>query len=678
MNYNKIKLIDFSQGIKASEVMYNDNALQAQIERERLSVSGYGVSYGLEITLNEFELEVTSGTIIDTSGAEISVTGIKTKIEYPNLIPKRQRLNSTNNGEIVLNEVPYALTRTEPSEFTKLKSNIGIEAYYENSQGNLLGISSVSGKMIYTNGNDAKRSIIVNYNVAYDRIDTVYIDKNHQIKLSAGVDSLTPSAYIPEDCKYVLGFIRINSSYYDSVLRHPIAKTILLKEMNNRRNLYTDSENNLFLCGVPFESLLKIYFEEPLNPKEGMLWYDMETNKLKIWRKTDNFIFSDIITYTSSDPLNFQLFRTSVGYLKNQLSVYIESRMTDGTDLWVRYGDSSLEYYTDLKESEKGKIESKQFRIIPKLSAGSKIRYAINKYEESHYWVPINDTSFVPALETTMWAPSEDGEDLVIYMPGLNLDEMELERPNHDLKTFLFKSENINQRFTPYKNELSILIDQIPLYRDQFVEITLEDIIADPNGLGKLATDYYGYTSEYLEDMRNQFENIGLGFRLTNALDRPGFIEVNITHRVNDSTAKNKLQRSATFAKTETIEYKANGSFPTHENKVKISTLIPYRYAEHQLEVYCSGRRIDDVDIVEISDNNIRGSMCNSFAIDSSLITANASGKMMITYKITTNVYAYDHITSIIEEANEKFEKKLTILEEEVEELKRQIQQILQ
>ena len=53
MDYRQLKIIDFSQGIKSSEVMNNDLSLQEQIERERLAIAGYGINFGLELELIE-------------------------------------------------------------------------------------------------------------------------------------------------------------------------------------------------------------------------------------------------------------------------------------------------------------------------------------------------------------------------------------------------------------------------------------------------------------------------------------------------------------------------------------------------------------------------------------------------------------------------------------------------
>ena len=76
MNYDKLKILDFSQGIRSDEVTQNDFALQGQIERERLAIAGNGVNYGLELKLtNDFELSITNGTIVDVFGKEQFIYG---------------------------------------------------------------------------------------------------------------------------------------------------------------------------------------------------------------------------------------------------------------------------------------------------------------------------------------------------------------------------------------------------------------------------------------------------------------------------------------------------------------------------------------------------------------------------------------------------------------------------
>lgn len=679
MDYRQLKIIDFSQGIKSSEVMNNDLSLQEQIERERLAIAGYGINFGLELELIEpFKLQIANGTIVDKEGKEQFIQGRTFNIDKPNLILKKQRLFSTDKGVIILDDIPYSENRTEPSEFTESNMAWGIDAYHEDDPSTELFISAIKGNTVYTSSKNDKRAIIVNYNAAYDRIDTVYINTNYQISIKAGIDSTTPSAYIPEDCKYVLGFLKIVSHFYDEEKAHPIAKVSIIKEFNNRRTIYTDLNNNLYLCGIPFESLLRIYFEEPKEPKEGMLWYDMTTNKLKIWRRTDFFMFTDIVTYTSINPADKQIFKTSVGYRGDQLSVYVETRANSGDKVWSKLNEEQLELFVDLEPTEIGKLESKEFRIIPKIVPNTKVKYTINRYDDSYYWVPINDTSYISANEYKMWAPNIIGNNLVEYLPGLNLEEMQEDRPNHDLKNFLFKSSELNLRFTPYKNELSLMIDQIPLHRDQFVEITVEDILNDSN-LTDLAINHYGYTTAFLQDLKETYKEIGLGFKLVNSLDKPAFIEVNIQHRVNDSILKNKFQRNATFAKTQTLVYDPDsGLTPLSktDNSIQVFTLVPYKYGEEQLEVFIDGKRIKNELITEVTSGDpVLGAMCKQFSLKPNEVRLTKGSE--ITYKITTNVYSYDHVESVIKESQEELNKKIADLEEIIKELKIKIDNII-
>lgn len=678
MNYDELRIIDFSKGIKSSEVMHNDRALQEQIDRERLAIAGSGVNYGLTMELDGFKLKITDGSVVDIDGQERYIVGGTFDIELPKLINRKQVLFATEGGIITLDDTPYAETRTEPSQFTENADDIGITLYYEDNPSSILNISSIAGKTLYTNATSASRSVVVNYSTAYDRIDTVYINEKYKLAICNGTDSTTPSSYIPEDSRYVLGFVKVNSMYYDDNVHHSTARASIEQYLSNRRTVYTDSSNNLYLCGTPFESLIQIYLREPANPTEGMIWYDMASNKLHIWRQSDNFAFTDTVTYQSSDVDNKQLFTTSVGYMEDQLHVYIQSRKDDGTKAWYKLSDTELEYQTDLRESEKGITESKEFKIIKKLVTGTKVKYVINKYDGGYCWVPVNDTSYVSASECKMWTSNENKDNLVEYVTGLNLNEMVSERKDHDLQTFLFKQDELHLRFTPYKNELAIMINQTPLHRDQFIEITIDDIMSNET-LIKMATSHYGYTIEQLENLKNDGRNIGLGFKLLNPLDYPGFIEVNITHRVNVSMLRNKFQRSACFSKTNTIVYdqeSTNLNYEIKDKNIIISTLIPYEYGEEQLEVYVDGIRLKKSAITEIVSygNSSIGASCKKFSLNIAEIGLLKGSE--ITYKITTNVYSYDHVKSAMEEQQFDLINQVVSLQSAVEKLQRQIQEI--
>lgn len=656
---NKLKLIDFSKGIKSAEVMYNDTVLQEQINRERLSIAGTGINSGFDMKLDNFTLTITDGTLVDNTGSEEYIDGKIIEIEKPKLILQTEKVYSDNNGRIVLSDVPYADNRMQPEEYNVGIRNITI--YYADTLEEI-NISQIDNKVLYTNANDVTRDIIVTYNKTYDRIDTIYIDNSNNIKIDTGITSTTPSTYLPNDCKYILGLVKVESMHYD--LDEYKAKATLIIKYTNRRMVYTDSDNNLFLCGIPFESLLKIYLEEPKNPKENMIWYNYKTNKLNIWRRTDNYNYINTYTFTSSDPDNEQRFKTGMSYTKEQLSVYKKDFKSNNNDedTWTKFKDEEIIYYSDLTESEKGIKDSFEFRIVPKLLKGDEIRYCIDRFDGSLYWVPINDTSYLSTFEYKIWCPNKDNTGFLNYLPGLNLEQMKPDRENHDMQTFLFNASEMNLWFTPYKNELSIMIDQIPLYRDQFVEITVKDALNDIL-VNEYAIKNYGYTQKQLEELNKEYKEIGIGFKLLNELDRPGFIEVNVNHRVNDSILKNKLQRSATFITEKSIIY--NNSLKDEDGNVVIETDNPYLYGENQLEVFVNGIKINNNLIVEISEHNEIGEFCKSFIIKYNLITNDE-----IIYRISTNVYSYDHIYKAIEEENKNLYAKIRSLQDDIETIK--------
>ena len=114
-----LKLIDFSDGIRADEIWNNFNILQDQINRERKNVGGSGIASGLELTpiinfsgnSNEFALEVSEASIIGKDGEEIHIPKQRINIELPKLAKEVEYLTSNVNNQITLKHVPYSLSR---------------------------------------------------------------------------------------------------------------------------------------------------------------------------------------------------------------------------------------------------------------------------------------------------------------------------------------------------------------------------------------------------------------------------------------------------------------------------------------------------------------------------------------------------------------------------------------
>jgi hypothetical protein len=235
-------------------------------------------------------------------------------------------------------------------------------------------------------------------------------------------------------------------------------------------------------------------------------------------------------------------------------------------------------------------------------------------------WVNVNDTSIIPVLQYKIWSPDQ----------GTNGQQ-----------NFIFHMTNdMNMRFVPALNEVEVLIDNGPLHSDQFEEITVADVINNID-LKQLLIAQYGYTDEWLSKANVAFENIGVGFKLAQPLDKNCYVEARVTHRVNDNPLRNRFQRSATFVAADSFYYKA-------ENGKVITTDIHYKMLENQLEVFVDGRRLDPtIDYIEGVDletsKRIKGATSSQFQIGID-IPENAR----ISYKITTNVYSYDDVENVV------------------------------
>lgn len=243
-------------------------------------------------------------------------------------------------------------------------------------------------------------------------------------------------------------------------------------------------------------------------------------------------------------------------------------------------------------------------------------------------WFNVNDTSIIPVLENKIWLPEENPKDL---------------------QTFLFDEREINLHFHPGKNEIQVIIDNSVLMSDQFEEI----ISLDKN---------------------EEYENIGIGFKLNKPLDKGAYVEVRITHRVNENPRK-KFQRSATFICEEELTF-SNQLNPTQQFETKYS----YRYKESQLEVFLDGSKlVPNKDFIEGSDlkdeDKITGKKSYQFTILKPLINQSS-----IVYKINYNTFSYDHLSDLfdnvhnlkqyIESQNSEIENFKNLVNEEIDNMK--------
>lgn len=652
----KLQLIDFSQGIKSTEIQHNFDVVQYQLDKERISVAGAGISYGLEFEIDNFNLKIKEGCLINNKGEEVYIDETVINIQKPILIEKLEHNLVVNQyNRVYLSEIPYALNRLTIAENVDI-NDAGITIVKTGTE-DKIPVASIEGKVLNLKtiiGTLANVSVDVKYSYTYRRRDVIYIDNDFKIKYREGITSPSPS--IPklnkEEYSYILGYIEVNGHSLNVLTNQVQAALKVIKEFKSVRNVYTDSDNKLYLCGTPFESLKVIHLVEPSNPEENTFWYDVSTNRLKIWRATDTYTFAKEYIVETSNPNAEHKFTTDIPYLYKggQLNVYINKKLL---------GASQYKEGTDLSTSQQreGYIFSSEFQVLADIKKGDVVSYRIERTDGFMEWVTINDTSYIDLEERHIWTP-EDMEN----------QEIDCE---HDKQHFFFHAtDNKAMLFTPDSNALEVMINQIPLHNDQFKEITMIDAIAseDAEIIKAKMIKYYGYPTEFnMEDVHEDYENIGIGFKLNAPLDTNSYVEVRVKHRVNSNPISKRFQRSATFVAEGTETYR---KFITdvHGNNIFNDPVFKtngiYRYDENQLEVFLNGRRLEkgiEWEEVKQKTRSLKAVPCDSFYI---LPQANIQNGDRISHRLTTNVYSYDHVEAILNNFNIEIEECKQIVED--------------
>ena len=759
--------IDFSEGIRPEEIQENFQMLQDQINRERLSVGGLGIASGFDIetiiTDTQFAIKLSAASIIDNEGEELFIPACTVDIDKPELFDAREYHVADKNNQIKLNNTPYAITRNGPSQYQKsFEPEIsGIYINYRNNNKSVddyIRVSNIENNTLSLTGL-YKKDIVVQYKYTANRLDTIYLNKNNEVSVLKGTTSTTPSqAYMPNDGKMIIAYLMVECSYVDEYDATPHAYMYIRDDMRTLRNLYTDKDNNLYICGVPFDDLQIIHLKEPKNPSENTIWLNTETNTLSYWKSTDEFVYYNKIIVDTDFVENYNANRDFATYMdfllnENELHVYLNGK--------ILYKDKDYyELHNNLPTVEQNiaaNTEGNSFRILEtkengiKLKPGDEIMYMI-RYKDSHFmWVPINKMSYINAKDSKVYCTgeyTEDGEDYfkseaaesMGYMPAVNYDSGGdiidgIDTYKNKYKYFLFHREkDMNLLFTPGKKELTLLINQMLLHEDQYKEITVYDLLGEnpdlliPDEVKSTAAIYYGWTKDALEqqgykDIKaktiNDFDCTGVGFMLVDPLDSGWnaenhsyaqvdgsndiYVEAIVERRICNSPIVRKFQRSATFVDENTIAI----------NEDMDSLIVEledsyYRYDEHQLEVFINGRKLNTYSknnrqpelieefgyylekIVEkdASDESIehileeevlvkpidgsedkrkldqnyfirkKAAICKKFKINKKLFAGDR-----VTYKITTNIYSYDHINNILDELYARLDSDFDTME---------------
>lgn len=684
---SKLHIIDFSDGIRSEEIQENFEMLNGEISRERLSIGGPGIASGLEIepivSDSQFAIKVSAASIVDNNGDEIYIEEQLINIERPRLLKQLEYLTADINNQVVLKEVPYSLDRTCPAQYGEslAEAYSGIKVLYQNSTSidDYIRVKSIKGKVLVLTGL-IRRQVAVEYYSTARRIDVVYIDEHNQVKVqSSSITSTTPSVIMPEKYKYLIAYIQVENEYTVDALDTPHAYITIKKDLRSSRNLYTDDNGTLYICGTAFNDLHLISTEEPIEPKPNQLW--LNGNTLYVYQAVDSYTYKRSFEMTyGSDVDGFQDFETNIDFCinKKQLNVYLNSRKLQDSEFEELFGMLPVSIQTIPPNTF-----TNMFRVYAAISAGDIITYTITFNESGYKWVPVNKESYVNIRESIAYGVDprwKDGN----YWTSPQADALGVDPDDlypHKYKYFIFDVEtNRNMFFTPGKNEVDVLINQTPLHRDQFTEIDLNMIFSLPKDVQNAIEKVYGWDGGRLSTLSDLYDDVGIGIMLNEPLDaifgeglfdennkeiieKELYVEITVNRACSNVSTTRKLQRSAVYIYEDSIEVKN-----TSESTITLEDCY-YRFNENQLEVYINGSKLtkgidfeegSDLDPVEMEDGSeytgyydklstynlkMRGQISRQFTI---LRPINLGD--IISYRITSNFYSYDHINSLLDD----------------------------
>ena len=665
--------INFSDGIRSEEIQDNFDILDNQIKRTRLSIGGIGIASGLDITPivteNQFAIKISSASIIDNNGDEIYINEQILNIERPKLSKQREYLSADVNNQVQLKEVPYMLNRTQPAQYGGTLSNLytGIKISYQNSisTDDYIRVKAINGKVLTLTGLTS-RQVIVEYYSTAKRIDTIYLDENNNISVkTSSITSTTPSAIIPEKYNYLIAYILIDDNYMADSNDSPHADIILKKDLRKIRNIYTDKNGVLYLNGVPFNDLHLITMEEPADPKPNQLWLNNGT--LYTWQAIDNYTYKKSIEITNDyDFVGYHDIQTNIDYCinKKQLKVYINSIQLQDAEYDELYGDvpTSIQDIPDNTYSNK-------FRIYKNFSVGDIITYTISFNESGYKWIPVNKESYIRTKEHKIYGLNDVWRDGNYWTSpqALSLDKDEDGYP-YKYTYFIFDANtDRNMIFNPGNNEIDVIINQMPLHKDQYSEITLDMLDNLPSSVKRAISDQFGWNNSAIQVINELYDDIGIGVMLNNPLDsiyneglfneynqmineHELYVEIIANRACSSANNKRKLQRVSTYIDEGSVVISN-----TSDNVINLGDKY-YRYNENQLDVYINGLKLTkDIDYIEGTDLDSdltdtadmlrkRGAISKQFKITRSLNIGD-----VVNYKITSSFYSYDHINSLLD-----------------------------
>lgn len=284
---DKLNILDFSPGIKASYINENFKLLKRWIESERLRIGGWGLVEGFEFEkdLKDFTINISSGLLINEYGEEKYVKNNVFNAGPPVYKQIVEEVIVQEEGLITLKFPVYSNVQKhtiiyDPPKYNDLFNEIKITEIDTAKIISQNKISFIDENIIFISPEYEGIKVKVEYLYANDRIDGILLRKDGMKYIyELGIISTSPSQQVIED--YLKnGYYLIGFAYWH------IGKTIdvefIIKD-RTYRPIYVDQNNILYINGKPYKDQNFIVFVEPEFPELYDLWYDVNNHVLFIW-----------------------------------------------------------------------------------------------------------------------------------------------------------------------------------------------------------------------------------------------------------------------------------------------------------------------------------------------------------------------------------------------------------
>lgn len=290
---NKIKRLDFTGGIRANDIQHNFDVLDDQLKRERARIGGYGIVEGFEVeVLSSTQVRIGEGVIINKKGEEVIIPERIAFIDHPEyaehkLVTIQEALTVNEAGEVELPYIPYSNERKGHFDTNYYQTNypaVNDELLIRSAQNPDLKIRAirVEGNVVTLDANAwGGKQVFVEYLHTKNRMDTILVNAEGELKIEQGIISTSPSHVNLEryDGFFVIAIIEVIVGKQVTLVAHEDHRTY--------RKVYVDEQNRLYLNGKLYKESQIVHFVEPDPPYLHALWYDGESNKLFIWKDKD-------------------------------------------------------------------------------------------------------------------------------------------------------------------------------------------------------------------------------------------------------------------------------------------------------------------------------------------------------------------------------------------------------